>query len=161
MWLAHRVDGELRIGRVVETEAYLGPHDLAAHSSKGRTRRTEVMFGPPGMAYVYLIYGIHHCLNAVTGPGLHASAVLIRAIEPVQNLNDDTRGPGLVCRALAIDRTCNGLDLAGRELFFARPDRSEPFTIRTRPRIGVGYARDWAHKPFRFLIEGNLFVSRR
>ena len=91
--LAHRSGGVLRVGRVVEAEAYLGPHDLAAHSSKGRTRRTEVMFGPPGHAYVYLIYGMYHCLNAVTGPGDQASAVLIRALEPVRNVEGNTKGP--------------------------------------------------------------------
>src|SRR6476469_3200506 len=100
MPLVHRSGDILRGGRVVEAEAYLGPHDLAAHSSKGRTRRTEVMFGPPGHAYVYLIYGIYHCINAVTGPGNHASAVLIRALEPVENLEGNTKGPGLLCRAL-------------------------------------------------------------
>src|SRR6185437_9358325 len=98
--LAHRVDGTLRVGRIVESEAYLGPHDLAAHSARGRTARTEVMFGPPGHAYVYLIYGMHHCLNVVTEAEGHAAAVLIRALEPVQNIEGRTSGPGLLCRAL-------------------------------------------------------------
>jgi DNA-3-methyladenine glycosylase len=159
--LAHRVGGDLRLGRIVECEAYLGPHDLAAHSAKGRTARTEVMFGPPGHAYVYLIYGIHHCLNVVTEPEGHASAVLIRALEPVHNIEGSTKGPGLLCRALAVDRRLNGHDLLSDNFFVAAADRGAPFTIIARPRIGVDYAGEWAAKPLRFYIEGNPFVSRR
>jgi DNA-3-methyladenine glycosylase len=159
--LARRQGGELRVGRVVETEAYLGPHDLASHSSRGRTARTEVMFGPPGHAYVYLIYGIHHCVNAVTGPDGHASAVLIRALEPVQGIEGNTKGPGLLCRALGIDRTCNGLDLLGDALFLAEPEAPEPFEVVAGPRVGVAYAGQWAARPLRFSIRGNPFVSRR
>jgi DNA-3-methyladenine glycosylase len=160
MLLAHRLEGRLRVGRVVETEAYLGPHDLAAHSARGRTPRTEVMFGPPGHAYVYLIYGVHHCLNVVTEPEGHAAAVLIRALEPVQGVEANTRGPGRLCRALGIDRRHNGLDLVGDDLFLAEPPRREPIEVVARPRIGVAYAGEWADKPLRFLIRGNAFVSR-
>ena len=160
MLLAHRSGDVLRVGRVVEAEAYLGPHDRAAHSSKGRTRRTEVMFGPPGHAYVYLIYGMYHCLNAVTGPGENASAVLIRALEPVRNVEGNTRGPGLLCRALEIDRARNGLDLLGDDLFFAEPEDREPIEVAAGPRVGVAYAKEWAEKPLRFWIRGNAFVSR-
>ena len=159
--LAHRVGGTVRVGRVVETEAYLGPHDLAAHSARGRTARTEVMFGPPGFAYVYLIYGVHHCLNAVTGSVGHASAVLVRALEPLDHVEGNTRGPGLLCRALGIDRSLNGRDLVGPDLFFAAAEKAEPFTVVARPRVGVAYAGEWADKPLRFLIEGSPFVSRR
>jgi DNA-3-methyladenine glycosylase len=161
MLLAHRVEGRLRVGRVVETEAYLGPHDLAAHSARGRTARTEVMFGPPGHAYVYLIYGVHHCLNAVTGPEGHASAVLIRALEPVEGVEGNTRGPGRLCRALGIDRRHNGRDLVGDELFLAEPGRRGPIEVVARPRIGVAYAGEWAAKPLRFFIRDNAFVSRK
>jgi DNA-3-methyladenine glycosylase len=165
--LGHRVEvegggtGEVRVGRVVETEAYLGPHDLAAHSARGRTARTEVMFGPPGFAYVYLIYGMHHCLNAVTGPGREASAVLIRAVEPVRHVEGDTRGPGRLCRALAIDRRRNGHDLVSPDLFFAAPGRSRPLEVVAAPRVGVAYAGEWADRPLRFYVAGSPFVSKR
>ncbi|GAC1472523.1 MAG: DNA-3-methyladenine glycosylase [Isosphaeraceae bacterium] len=158
--LTHRVRGVSRVGRVVETEAYLGPHDLAAHSSRGRTQRTEVMFGPPGFAYVYLIYGIHHCLNAVTEGEGQASAVLIRALEPVANVEGKTTGPGLLCKAMGIDRTLNGHDLVRGDLSFSAPEKVEPFTIVSRPRVGVAYAKEWSEKPFRYYIEGNRFISR-
>src|SRR5262249_12545510 len=115
-WLVRRSGGVTRVGRIVETEAYLGPHDLAAHSARGRTKRTEVMFGPPGHVYVYLIYGMHNCMNVVTEPEGHASAVLLRALEPVLNIEGDTRGPGRLCRALGIDRSCNGHDLLSDDL---------------------------------------------
>ncbi|WP_165250124.1 DNA-3-methyladenine glycosylase [Paludisphaera soli] len=162
MNLVRTLDGEARVGRIVETEAYLGPPDLAAHSTKGKTRRTSVMYGPPGYAYVYLIYGMYHCLNAVTGPGEHSSAVLIRALEPVSGIEGATNGPGRLCRSLAIDLTLYGHDLSAGELVIARPDEpDEAFTIATRPRIGVDYAKEWALEPLRFLIEGNSWVSRR
>ena len=159
--LAHDVGGTLRVARVVETEAYLGPHDLAAHSAKGRTARTEVMFGPPGFAYVYLIYGVHHCLNAVTGNEGHASAVLIRGVEPVENVEGRTQGPGLLCRALGIDLRQYGLDLTGPDLYFAAPTVREPIEVVARPRIGVAYAGEWAEKPLRFYVAGNAFVSKK
>ena len=110
-----------RVGRIVETEAYLGPHDLAAHSARGLTARTRVMFGPPGHAYVYLIYGMHHCLNVVTEREGHASAVLLRAIEPVRNVTGRTAGPGLLCRAMGIDRRLNGHDLLSDDLYIGEP----------------------------------------
>jgi DNA-3-methyladenine glycosylase len=159
--LAHRVDGVLRVGRIVETEAYLGPHDLASHSSRGRTARTEVMFGPPGHAYVYLIYGMHNCLNVVTEAAGRAAAVLIRALEPVENIEGSTKGPGLLCRALGIDRSLNGADLLGPDLFVAAPARPASFDIVARPRIGVDYAGEWAARPLRFYIAGNPHISRK
>src|SRR4051812_7976511 len=161
MLLVHRVGETLRVGRVVETEAYLGTHDLASHSARGRTARTEVMFGPPGHAYVYLIYGIHHCLNVMTEAEGHASAVLIRALEPIHGLSGNTKGPGLLCRAMGIDRGRNGHDLVSDDLFVAAPDRPEALEVVARPRIGVDYAGDWAGRPLRFLIRGNPYVSRK
>jgi DNA-3-methyladenine glycosylase len=160
MLLVHRVDGEERVGRIVETEAYLGPHDLAAHSARGLTPSTAVMFGPPGHAYVYLIYGMHHCLNVVTEREGHASAVLIRALEPVRNLEGRSSGPGLLCRAMGIDRRCNGHDLLSNDLYLSAPPRGEPITLVRRPRIGVDYAGPWARRLLRFYIGGNGYVSR-
>jgi DNA-3-methyladenine glycosylase len=144
-----------RVGRIVETEAYLGPHDLAAHSARGRTKRNEVMFGPPGYAYVYMIYGMYFCMNVVTE---HAAAVLIRAIEPVRGLAGKTSGPGLLCNAMKIDRRLNGHDLLSDDLFIARGSVSG--RIVKRPRIGVEYAGHWARRHLRFYIAGNPFISR-
>jgi DNA-3-methyladenine glycosylase len=148
------VHGE-RIGRIVETEAYLGPHDLAAHTSKGRTKRNEAMFGPPGHAYVYMIYGMYFCMNVVTERG---AAVLIRALEPVANLTGKTSGPGLLCQAMKIDRRLNGHDLFSDKFYIA--DGTTPLRIRKGPRVGVDYAGRWARRHLRFYIAGNPFISR-
>lgn len=157
-----RHDGTLtRIGKITEVEAYLGPHDLAAHTSKGITPRTRVMFGPPGYAYVYLIYGMHHCINVVTEAEGHGSAVLLRALEPVENLEGNTRGPGRLCKAMGIDLSDYGRDLCGDDFYIAQPDIDEPITIIERPRVGVDYAGAWAHKPLRFYIGGSDYISRK
>ncbi len=153
-------DGVERIGRIVEVEAYLGPHDLAAHSARGLTKRTKVMFGPPGHAYVYMIYGMHYCMNVVTQAEGHASAVLLRAVEPVQNVDGRTQGPGLLCKALHIDKQLNGHDLLSTDFYVAAPASAEPFTIVKRPRIGVDYAGPWAKRLLRFYIRANPFVSK-
>ncbi len=158
--LVHIVDGVEYVGKIVETEAYLGEHDLAAHSSKGRTRRTEIMFGPPGYAYVYLIYGIYNCMNIVTERAGHASAVLLRAVEPVKNLEGRTQGPGLLGRALKIDRALNGHDLLSDDFFIAEANAAEKISIVKRPRIGVDYAKHWAKRHLRFYIKGNAFISK-
>src|ERR1700681_974180 len=115
-YLVHVTGGRERIGRIVEAEAYLGPHDLAAHSAKGLTPRTRVMFGAPGHAYVYLVYGMHWCMNVVTEEEGHASAVLLRALEPVENLAGRTQGPALLCKAMAIDGHLTGHDLLSGDL---------------------------------------------
>ena len=149
-----------RIGRIVETEAYLGPHDLAAHSSRGLTERNKVMFGPPGHAYVYLIYGIYFCMNVVTEREGHASAVLLRALEPVKNVEGRTQGPGLLCRAMHIDNRLNGHDLLSHDFYLAAPADCKPSVIVKRPRIGVDYAGHWAKRHLRFYLKGNPFISR-
>jgi DNA-3-methyladenine glycosylase len=159
------------VGRIVETEAYVGPEDRACHASRGRTARTETMFGPPGYAYVYFIYGFYHCLNIVTEAVDHPSAVLIRALEPSagfasmrtrRRTEEDrnlTSGPGKLCQAFAIDRSLNGADVCGTVLYVE--DRGEPPPkIVATPRIGVDYAGQWKNKPWRFLIRGNEFVSK-
>jgi DNA-3-methyladenine glycosylase len=157
--LVHRSANGVRIGRIVEVEAYLGPHDPASHSARGVTPRTRVMFGPPGHAYVYLVYGIHNCMNVVTEPKGNGAAVLLRALEPVCGINSRTCGPGLLCRAMGIDRRLNGCDLCGEALFITETDK-EPVAVMRRPRIGVDYAGEWAKRPLRFYIQGNPHVSR-
>ena len=165
--LVHVVAGVERVGRIVEVEAYLGPHDLAAHSSRGLTNRTRVMFGPPGHAYVYMIYGMHWCVNVVTQAEGTASAVLLRALEPVENIEGRTQGPALLCKAMGIDNRLNGHDFLSDDFFIRRPRKSshpraggDPISIVKRPRIGVDYAGHWARRLLRFYIRGNPFVSK-
>jgi DNA-3-methyladenine glycosylase len=159
--LVHVVDGVPRVGRIVETEAYLGPHDLAAHSAKGLTARTRPMFGPPGHAYVYLVYGMHWCMNVVTQPAGQASAVLLRAVEPVKNVEGRTQGPALLCKAMGIDGRLTGHDLLSGTFHIADPRDDAVIAIVKRPRIGVDYARHWARRLLRFYIRGNPFVSKK
>jgi DNA-3-methyladenine glycosylase len=164
-------DGDI-IGRIVETEAYIGPQDLACHAAKGRTKRTEVMFGPPGHAYVYFIYGFYNMLNLVTEAKDYPAAVLIRAVEPVKGielmkrrrrsdeLGNLASGPGKLCQAFAIDRSLNGADVSGKILYVE--DRGAPAPkILSTTRIGVNYAGKWKDKRLRFLVRGNEFVSKR
>ncbi len=146
-------------GRIVETEAYQGPEDLAAHSARGRrTTRTEVMFGPPGHAYVYLIYGMWNCFNIVVREAGIPHAVLVRALAPERS-EHRTWGPGLLCHAFEIDRTLSGADLRSDTIWIERPERAVPANIATAPRIGVDYAGDWAKKPWRFFDADSPFVS--
>lgn len=150
-----------RIGMIVETEAYVGEHDLACHARFGPTARTSVMFGPGGVTYVYLCYGIHQMFNIVTGPAGSGQAVLIRAIAPIAGLPDDDsigRGPGKVTRALRIDRRHDRKDLARGALYVARYRR--PPRIARGPRIGVAYAGAWADRPLRFWWPDHPSVSR-
>ena len=159
-YLVHVSGGVERIGRIVEVEAYLGPHDLAAHSAKGLTPRTKTMFGPPGHAYVYLIYGMYHCMNVVTQPEGVASAVLLRALEPVKNLEGRTQGPGLLCRAMHIDRRLDGHDLLSGDFHIADERSRRRISIVRRPRVGVDYAGHWARRLLRFYVRGSACVSR-
>jgi DNA-3-methyladenine glycosylase len=160
-WLVHIVDDVPKIGRIVEVEAYLGAHDKAAHSCKGLTPRTKVMFGPPGYAYVYLIYGMYHCANVVTESEGRASAVLLRAVEPIANIDQRTQGPGLLCKALNINKSLNAHDLLSDNFFIAEPPEPAMIKIVKRPRIGVDYAGEWAAKLLRFYIHDNKFISKK
>lgn len=160
-YLVHISNNVKRVGKIVEVEAYLGPHDLAAHSAKGLTPRTKVMFGPPGHSYVYLIYGMYFCMNVVTEREGHAAAVLIRALEPVENIEGKTKGPGLLCNAMGIDKRLHGHDMESDDFYIAEGEESERFTIVKRPRVGVDYAKHWARRLLRFYIKGNPFISKR
>ena len=150
-YLVRVIDGCLLSGKIVEVEAYVGAQDKACHASKGRTQRTEVLFGPPGVAYVYLIYGMYHCLNVVTERQEFPSAVLIRAIDIDGELVD---GPGRLCRALQIDRRLNRVDLTtGESIWFEdRGSLVKRGDVGTHPRVGVDYADEWAKKPWRFRL---------
>ncbi|MBI5673548.1 MAG: DNA-3-methyladenine glycosylase [Nitrospirae bacterium] len=138
-------------GKIIEVEAYVGGEDRACHASKGRTARTEVLFGPPGISYVYLIYGMYHMLNVVTERPEFPAAVLIRAIEVDGELID---GPGKLCREFGINRSLNRLDMThGSQLWFEdRGERVSRKQVGTFPRIGVDYAGAWAKKPWRFRL---------
>jgi DNA-3-methyladenine glycosylase len=169
--LVRRYKGQNLAGKIIETEAYIGPLDLACHASKGKTARTSIMFGPPGFSYVYMIYGFYFCLNVVTEAEGFPAAVLIRAVEPLENIRimrnlrsrpqSDTNiasGPGKLCMAMSIDKSLNATDLTGAALWIE--DRSvPPGPIETGPRIGVDYAGEYKDKPWRFLERGNPHVS--
>ncbi len=150
-----------RAGMIVETEAYVGPHDLACHARFGPTERTSVMFGPGGFTYVYLCYGIHEMFNIVTGAEGDGQAVLVRAIAPVRGLPEDAtvgRGPGKVTRALGLDRRHDRRDLSRGALYVAA--HATPPKIARGPRIGVDYAGAWARRPLRFWWRDHPAVSR-
>jgi DNA-3-methyladenine glycosylase len=168
--LVRRVgDGTLLTARIVEAEAYQ-EDDPASHSFRGRTNRTEVMFGPPGHAYVYFTYGMHHCLNVVTGSTGEGSAVLLRAAEPLEGLEEMSRrrgtndpralcsGPGRLCQALGIDRAENGLDLVpGRRLWLLEGAPVAPSKMSVGSRVGITSGTE---RPWRFSVRGDRFVSR-
>jgi DNA-3-methyladenine glycosylase len=157
--LVHRRRGKLLRARIVETEAYIGTHDLACHASKGRTRRTEVMFGPGGHAYVYLIYGMYAMFNIVASVADDAQAVLIRAAEPLDNWKADLSGPGKLTRAFGITCSQNGVDLLGREIYLLDDSKHEPVIAVTK-RIGVDYAQEWTHALLRFIDKNSSAVSK-
>lgn len=170
--LVRRVDGMTLSGRITETEAYVGRVDKACHAyGYKRTARTETLFAPPGTAYIYLIYGIYHCLNFVTEPEGEPSAVLLRGLVPLEGAAEMARrrfgkepdqltsyqkkhfmdGPGKVCMALGLTRAQNGLDLTGEELFLMDDGSPQP-PFHTGTRIGIDYAEEAVHFPWRFYL---------
>jgi DNA-3-methyladenine glycosylase len=148
--LVRQVRGRFLRARIVETEAYVGAHDKACHAYKGRTERTEVMFGPAGRAYVYLIYGMYDMFNIVAGDVDDPQAVLIRGAAPLDGWQADLSGPGKLARALKITRAQNGWDVTGERLFLESSSTHRP-DIAITPRIGVDYAEEWKDAPLRFL----------
>ncbi len=171
--LVHHSPAGVTVGRVVEAEAYRGPEDRAAHSFGGRrTERTEVMFGEPGLAYVFFVYGMHWHLNLVTTRSGAPHAVLLRAVEPLLGIElmaerrglskeqvNLTNGPGKLCQAFGIDRRHYGVDLTRGSLFLS--DSGVPRgKVARSARIGVDYAGAWAERPWRFFELGNRYVSR-
>jgi DNA-3-methyladenine glycosylase len=160
----------LASGIIVETEAYLGEHDLACHAVVGRTQRTEHLYGPPGISYVYFIYGMYWCFNAVTRSEGLPSAVLVRALEPldgialmhkrrpnVKSAVDLTNGPGKLCTALGITGTLSGKSLQRKPLLIREGEQIPDDRIETTTRIGITRSADW---PLRWVVSGNRFVSR-
>lgn len=178
--LVREIDGKKVSGKIVEVEAYIGPYDKGAHTyGNKRTKRTESMFGEAGRTYIYLIYGIYSCINAVTSEVDKPEAVLIRALEPVEGLDviahnryekdfDDltkrqvknlTDGPGKLCMALEIDKSLNNEDLNGNKVYIEYPKEEEEFTILRSKRIGIDYAEEAIDYLWRFYIKDNRFVS--
>ncbi len=152
-------DGVERGGRIVEVEAYVGMEDAACHARSGPKGRARRMFGPPGHAYVYLIYGMYECFNIVSGPGDFPAAILIRALE-VDAALGDARGPGKLTRVLGINRAHDGADLTTGEPIGLRPGR-RPARVVATERIGIDYAGEWARKPWRFVDADSKALSRR
>lgn len=179
--LVHDFSGQVLKGRIVETEAYLGLADKAAHSYGGkRTERVKVMYGPAGISYVYLIYGMYYCFNVVTKEEGIPEAVLIRGIEPLGDINtitnnrfnktygelnkyqreNLTNGPGKLCIAYNIDKDLNGIDLCGNKLYL-EDDNKENLDIVQTTRINIDYAEEAVDFPYRFYIKDNPYVSRK
>ncbi|HVV49031.1 MAG TPA: DNA-3-methyladenine glycosylase [Polyangia bacterium] len=158
-----RPGGATRVARLVEVEAYLGLRDAASHARRGPTPRAAIMFGPPGFLYVYLIYGMHHCMNVVAETDGVAGAVLLRAAAPVAGVPDLKRpltGPGKLCAGLDITRRDNGLDLTAGGEFYLADDGSPPPRLAASKRIGVEYAGAWAARKLRFYVPGDPYVCK-
>jgi len=177
-YLVHNSTGGTTIGKIVETEAYIGPSDPGSHAYKGlRSKRTEVQFGPGGYAYIYQIYGIYFCFNVVTQKIGMPEVVLIRAVEPIEGIElmtkrrefleitaktitNLTNGPAKLCSAMGIDKSLYGVDLCGEKLFIASPNPEADFEIVSTPRINIDYAGEAKNYPWRFLINNDKFVSK-
>lgn len=173
MVLVRNVDGIETKGRIVETEAYIGPEDKGCHAyGNRRTKRTETMFFKGGHAYVYLIYGLHYCFNIVTAHEGKPEAVLIRALEPIVGIEymqerrgisgtiskNLTNGPGKLCQAMAIDASLNGHDMVNSRSLFLE-EQAWQGTIQRGKRVNINYAEEYEHKLWRFYAQGNPYVS--
>jgi len=163
-FLVYKTKNKLYAGKIVETEAYVGPNDQASHASKGRTPRTELMFDSGGHVYIYLIYGMHYCFNIVTENKNYPAAVLVRALEPSSGFkkNDKTDGPGKLCKAMKLNKKMNGADLTKNIIWIEdRSVKVRPKNIARKKRIGVDYAGNWKDKLWRFYIKDNPYVSKK
>ncbi|HEY1958675.1 MAG TPA: DNA-3-methyladenine glycosylase [Polyangiaceae bacterium] len=156
--IVHREGDRVRVARIVETEAYRGPKDLACHARAGLTKRTRTLFGPPGHAYVFFVYGMHECFNVVCKAEGAGHAVLVRAAEILEGASERADGPGRFARAMGLTRAYDGASLLGDPLFLL--PRTEIVRIRTTPRVGVAYAGEWADRPWRFCDACSLHVSK-
>ncbi len=152
-FLVRKIGRKIIRARIIETEAYIGEDDLACHASKGRTKRTETMYGEAGHAYVYMIYGMYHCLNVVTEKKGFPAAVLIRAVEIENVPHKKTNGPGKLCRFLEIERELNGWDMThGEKLWIERGGKRDPKHIVAGKRIGIDYAKHCKEYLWRFTL---------
>jgi len=179
--LVHETGGQRTSAKIVEAEAYMGIKDKAAHSYGGkRTPRVEVMYGHPGFSYIFMIYGMHCCFNIVTSEKEKPQAVLIRAAEPLEGIEwmaqrrfgtsyeqltksqrrGLTNGPGKLCHALSLDRSLNGMDLCGNEVYVEEGE-SKNLSIVTAKRVGIDYAEEAKDYPWRFYVEGSEYVSKK
>lgn len=169
-YLVRRLGSEYLRGMIVETEAYIGEEDPACHAAVGKTMRNEVMYGPPGRAYIYFIYGMYYCLNVVTEPEGYPAAVLIRALQPITGMDKMmalrnrkqipqlTNGPGKLCQALHLDRSQNGEDLCGKRLFITQGINIAPQDIVAAKRVGIRVGKEFR---WRYYIKENQFVSKK
>lgn len=165
-FLVKNIGNKKIVGKIVETEAYIGPKDLASHASRGKTKRTKAMFDSGGLWYIYLIYGMYYCLNIVTEQKDYPAAVLIRAVEPIAGFKPEikTDGPGKLCRAFQIDKKLNNKPAFGKTALLWIEDRGvklSPSQIKKAKRIGVDYAGEYKNKLWRFYIKDNPFVSKK
>lgn len=181
-YLVHIVEEEKLVGKIVEVEAYMGPTDKAAHSyNNRRTERNEIMYGGPGFSYVYIIYGMYNCMNVVVEQPGKPQAILIRGLEPIEGLEvmskfrhgksyeelskreiiGLTSGPGKLCKAFNIDRSHNGLDLCGDELYIVEENEKSVFETVSTTRINIDYAEEAKDFPWRFYIKDNPYVSKK
>lgn len=180
--LVREVDGKILKGKIVETEAYIGSIDKACHAYNGRrTKRTEILYEDPGVSYIYFIYGLYHCFNVVTNKKDVAEAVLIRAIEPINELDyisnirynkkyDEltkaqsknlTNGPSKLCLAYLLNKDLNAVKLYEKGAVYITDDNNEDFEIVASKRIGIDYAEEAKDFLWRFYIKGNIYVSKK